>query len=121
MSRTIRFPGEPPAWDAIRAQLRRVLPDIPLRMIDDQPAFPDETPEPGWHELRVGTAAGMITIRRGPDSLTCVTWGNADPVLSTAWDRICWACAAAGGGTLDTPAGSVSADEFAASAGIATG
>ena len=50
--------------------------------------FPDETPEPGWRELRVGTAAGMITVRRGSGSLTCVIWGNADPGLLQLWNEL---------------------------------
>ena len=119
VDRTIRFPAaEPPAWDAIRDQLRRVGEDGSLRMIDGMPAFPDESPEPGWRELRVGTAAGMVTIRRGPAALSCVVWGNADDALRAAWDRVSWACAAAGQGAVETPSGSLSAADFAASAGL---
>jgi hypothetical protein len=87
-------------------------------MIDGLPAFPDETPEPGWAELRVGFPAGMVTVRRGAGSLTCVVWGNADPGLRAAWDRLCWACAAAGGGSVETPGGAVSAAEYARAAGL---
>jgi hypothetical protein len=119
LDRTIRFPtGDTPSWDAIRDQIRRVGEDPPLRMIDGLPAFPDEIPEPGWRELRIGTSAGMITLRRAAGSLTCVVWGNADAALTAAWDRLCWACAAAGGGTVETPSGFVSAAEFAASVGV---
>jgi hypothetical protein len=119
MDRTIRFPsGGIPSWDAIRDQLLRVGVAAPLRMIDGMPAFPDETPEPTWRELRVGTPAGMVTLRRGADSLSCVVWGNADAALTAAWDGVCWACAEAGHGTIDTPAGPVSAAEFAAATGL---
>src|SRR5436309_15395805 len=109
MDRTIRFAAEPPAWDAIREQLRRVGEDGALRMIDGMPAFPDETPEPGWRELRVGTAAGMVTVRRRPDSLSCVVWGSADSALTAAWHKVIWACAAASAGTVETPSGSLPA------------
>ena len=119
LDRTIRYPnGQTPSWDAIRAALHRVGEDTSLRMIDGLPAFPGETPEGGWKELRIGTAAGMVTIRRGPDVLTCVVWGNAEGHLRAAWDKLCWACAAAGGGTIDTPSGPLPADEFARSAGL---
>jgi hypothetical protein len=119
LDHTVRFPtGEAPPWGAIRNQLRRVGDDPPLRMIDGLPAFPDETPEPGWRELRLGTPAGMLTLRRAAGSLTCVVWGNADDALKAAWDRLCWACAAAGGGTVETPSGPVPAEDFAAAAGI---
>lgn len=118
LDRTVRFPAEPPAWEAIRTQLAQLREAAPLRMIDNLPAFPDEMPEQGWKELRVGFGSGMVTVRRAPNALICVIWGNADDALRAAWDRLVWACAAAGGGTVETPAGPVSADEFAASAGI---
>jgi hypothetical protein len=119
LDRAVRFPTlETPSWEAIRAQLVRVGEAVPLRMIDGQPAFPDETPDADWKELRVGTAAGMVTIRRGPGVLTCVVWGNADAALSDAWEKVIWACAAAGGGRVDSPSGPLSADEFARSAGL---
>jgi hypothetical protein len=119
MDRTIRFASvDPPSWEAVRAQLLRVGEDAALHMIDGLPALPDETPDPAWRELRVGTAAGMVTIRRRPDSLSCVVWGNADSALIAAWHKVIWACAAAGVGTVETPSGSLPAAEFAASVGL---
>jgi hypothetical protein len=116
---TIRFPtGSVPAWDAVRGQLARVGESAPLRMIDGLPAFPDESPEAGWRELRIGCAAGMVTLRRGSDTITCVVWSNADAGLLAARDRVAWACAAAGEGTIDTPDGASSAAEFARTLGI---
>ena len=117
---TIRFPaGSVPAWDAIKTQLARLGEPAPLRMIDGLPAFPDESPDNNWRELRVGAAAGMVTVRRGADSLTCVIWSNADSALLSARDRIAWACAAAGQGTVVTETGAVPADEFARQRGLA--
>jgi hypothetical protein len=111
---TILFPaGALPAWNAIKGQLARVGELAPLRMIDNMPAFPDETPEDGWRELRVGVATGMVTIRRTGDSFNCIVWGNADASLLAARDRVAWACAAAGNGTIVTPSGEVSSVEFA--------
>ena len=111
---TVRFPaGSVPAWDAIRGQLARVGEPAPLRMIDGLPAFPDESPDAGWRELRVGVASGMVTLRRSGDAITCVVWSNADAALLAGRDRVAWACAAAGDGSVVTPAGEVSADEFA--------
>lgn len=116
---TVRFPGgPPPAWDAIKDRLAEVGEPAPLRMIDGMPAFPDETPERGWRELRVGTGPGMVTIRREADALHCLIWGNADAAFLAARDRVAWACAAAGGGNVITPSGELSAAEFAAQAGI---
>jgi hypothetical protein len=116
---TIRFPaGSAPAWDAIKSQLARLGEAAPLRMIDGLPAFPDESPEGGWREVRVGFASGMVTLRRGSDSLTCVVWSSADPALLAARDRVAWACAAAGQGTVETESGAVTADEFGKQRGI---
>ena len=110
----IRFPaGSVPVWDAIKGQLAQLGEPAPLRMIDGLPAFPDETPEDTWRELRIGFPAGMVSLRRGSDSLTCVIWSNADAALLAARDRVAWACASAGQGTISTPTGEVAADEFA--------
>jgi hypothetical protein len=119
MDRTIRFAsGDTPSWEAIRDQLRRVGEDVTLRMIDGLPAFPDESPDPAWRELRLGTAAGMVTVRRRADALSCVVWINADTPLTAAWHKVIWACAAAGGGTVETPSGALPPAEFAAAVGL---
>jgi hypothetical protein len=119
LDRTIRYPTpETPSWEAVRVQLARVGEPAPLRMIDGMPAFPDEDPPADWKELRVGTTAGMVSIRRTPGALTCVVWGNADAGLSAGWSKVIWACAEAGGGTIVTPEGPVPAAEFAAQSGF---
>jgi hypothetical protein len=116
---TVRFPAGPvPAWDVIRVQLARVGESAALRLIDNLPAFPDEVPEAGWAELRIGTRAGMVALRRSGDALSCVVWSNADAALLSARDRVAWACAAAGSGTVEVPGGAVSADAFAQLSGL---
>ena len=116
---TIRFPiDETPTWDAIRHQLSRLGVNPSLRLIDGQPAFPDESPAGDWKELRIATEAGMVTIRRSPNSLTCVIWGNAGAALEAAWSAVIWACASAGNGLIDSSTGAISPDEFARSAGL---
>jgi hypothetical protein len=119
LDHTIQFPaGGVPAWKAIRAQLARIGEAAPIRMIDGMPAFPDEDPPADWRELRVGTASGMVTLRRGTDSLTCVVWSNADSELLSALDRVAWACAAAGSGLVSTPMGPLPAEKFAEHSGV---
>ena len=117
--RTVRFrAGHVPAWDAIKQRLFRVGEPGTLRMIDGLPAFPDETPEPGWNEVRVAAGGPKLTVRRGSDSLACVVWGNADAALLASWNNFVWACAAAGEGVVLTETGAMSADEFARFAGV---
>jgi hypothetical protein len=119
--RTVRFvAGGAPTWDAVRGRLGRLGVPVTVKMIDGLPAFPDEVPEPGWHDLRVGTPNGMISLRSGPDSLTCVIWGNAADALRVDWDAVCWACAAAGAGRVESADGVLTADEFASHAGLRT-
>ena len=94
--RVVSFDGSPPEWDAIRTKLAERGIAATIRMIDGLPAFPDEVPEPGWKEVRVGFAPGMVTLRRGSNRLTCLVWGNADAALLASWEALAEACAAAG-------------------------
>jgi hypothetical protein len=64
-----------------------------VRMIDGQPAFPDEQPEDGWRELRVGFAAGMVTIARDGGRWRFTVWGTDDPPLLSVLD-LCLSAAA---------------------------
>ena len=119
LDRTIRFTSaELPDWPAILVKLNELGISASLRMIDNLPAFQDEIPEPGWKELRVGFLEGMVTLRRGTNSFSCVVWGNAEGPLKRAWDALIWACAAASEGTIETPAGTQSAAEFASVSGL---
>jgi hypothetical protein len=65
------------------------------------------TPEP-----RVGTRRGMVTIRREPERVRLVTWGNADAAMLQAWNALVWAFAAAGDGLIEAPEGPQSAADF---------
>jgi hypothetical protein len=94
--RIVRFESEPPSWEAIRAELTRQGIPCQLRMIDGLPAFPDDSPESGWRELRIGFDSGMVTLRRAPQQLTCVMWGNADEALLQSCESLVAACTAAG-------------------------
>jgi hypothetical protein len=119
LDRTVRFPFDgSPTWDAIRHQLSRLGETPSIRLIDDLPAFPDETPPVDWKEIRIGTAAGMVTIRRGLGYLTCVVWGNADAALEAVWHQVIWACATAGEGMIESPEGPVTAEVFSRSVGL---
>ena len=101
--------GAVPAWQRVGDLLTRSGFPVQLRMIDGQLAFPDEQPSDAWAELRVGTPQGMITIRREPDRVRLVTWGNADATMLQAWNALAWAFAEAGGRRVD---GTLAPDEF---------
>ena len=105
-------------WPALMERMAgRGIP-MQLRMIDGLPAFPDEEPPAEWRELRAGTAAGMVTLRRTPAGASVVVWGNADPAVVTAAHALLWAVADVTGGRVETPAGCLSAAEFARSVGL---
>ena len=118
MDQTILFPGPAPSWSAISALLARHGFPVQLRMIDGELSFPDEQPPEAWRELRLGTPLGMVTVRRGADRVTLVTWGNADAGARQAWNALAWAFAAAGAGQVQSEAGTHSADEFRRSADL---
>lgn len=94
-------PDRAVTWPDLAAFLAERNYPLQLRMIDRQLAFPDEQPDESWQELRVGTPAGMVTLRREADGLRLVTWGNADDALRRAWHALAWAVAHLSGGTVD--------------------
>jgi hypothetical protein len=119
LEQTVTVPaGAALPWAALAERLAARGVPVQLRMIDGLPAFPDEQPPDDWRELRAGTAAGMVTLRRTPAGVGVVVWGNADPSLQAAANALLWAVADAGGGRVETPAGPRSADEFAREAGL---
>ena len=88
MSKSVAFSNSVPTWNRIQtASLAAGMP-LALKMIDNLPAFPDEQPEDGWKELRVGSSNGMMTLRRTGNSLDCIVWGNADGNLQADWVRL---------------------------------
>jgi hypothetical protein len=101
-----------PAWSRVAEFLASRGYPVQMRMIDGALAFPDELPGEDWRELRVGTAQGMVTLRREPDGLTLVTWGNADANLRQAWNALTWAVAHMTGGSVHMAEGEQRAEEF---------
>ena len=102
LDRKVTFPPERvPRWTDLAALLAARGVPVQVRMIDDQLALPDEEPGEAWRELRVGTPAGMVTLRREPDGIRLVTWGNADDALREAWNALAQAVAQISGGTVE--------------------
>ena len=110
---TVTLAGDgPPAWPAVRDLLARRGFMVRMRMIDGQPAFPDEEPGEGWREIRVAAADGMVTVRRDGNRVTFVMWGNAGRGVLQAANALAWAFAEAGAGTIDAPQGPLDAAAF---------
>jgi hypothetical protein len=113
MERVVMFDGgQVPSWPQIRDLLAGHSYPVQLRMIEGELAFPNEMPPESWRELRVGTPQGMVTLRRGPDRVSLVTWGNAEPPMRQAWNALTWAVAEVTGGRIISEADSWNADEF---------
>jgi hypothetical protein len=68
-------------WPAFLQAVTVAGKNLEMRMIDNMPAFPDETPEPAWKEVRVTLGNGMLTLRRSTAELSVIVWGNADLAL----------------------------------------
>jgi hypothetical protein len=114
-------PENMPAWTQFADTLAQHKCPVQLRMIDGELALPDETPPHDWKELRVGAAAGMITLRREADGVTLVVWGNADAKMRQAWNVLTWALGHLTGGVIDVAAASLSAEDFAKQADMPEG
>lgn len=102
MQQTVTFADRPiPSYPAVRDFLAQR--DFPLQMgmIDGQLAFPDELPKENWHELRLRTPQGMVTVRRDGERLVFVIWGNADAAMRQAWNTLVWAFATVGDGQIE--------------------
>jgi hypothetical protein len=113
MDQSVTFKDTPiPTWEAVSTLLSSKGYAVQMRMIDGQLAFPDEQPTDDWKELRVGTPQGMITIRREPQRLVFVTWGNADVEMQKAWNALTWAFAEVGNGVIETGHEGLSAAQF---------
>ncbi len=92
-------PPNLPAWAQFADALAQRQFPVQLRMIDGELALPDETPPHDWRELRVSTAAGMVTLRRETDGITLAIWGNADEEMKQAWNVLASVLAELTGGT----------------------
>jgi hypothetical protein len=113
MDLRVQFEGrETPTWPAVAAAMEARGWAVTMRMIDNELAFPDETPPESWRELRVGADGAMVTVRRAADGVALVAWGNADAAQRRLWHRLAWAFATAGGGVIVTEAGTKTAAEF---------
>jgi hypothetical protein len=119
MDQTVTFAGgSVPAWPAVRELLHRHGFPVQVRMIDGELAFPDEAPPDSWQELRLGTPQGMVTVRRQPQQVVLVTWGNADASLRQAWNALTWAFAEAGAGQIESPQGPLTPTAFQGTADL---
>src|SRR5947209_2189686 len=116
MDQAVTFADAIPSLNTVQELLAGRGYPVQIRMIDGELAFPDEAPPATWRELRVGTAQGMVTLRRDGQRLVFVTWGNADADMRKAWNGLTWAYAKAGAGQIHTGAAVTSADEFQARA-----
>jgi hypothetical protein len=117
MEQVVTYPSDTRAsWPAARDLLASDGFPVQLRMIDGELAFPDEMPPEDWHELRLGTPAGMVTVRREVDRLVLAVWGNADDGMVRAWNALTWAFADTGNGIIHTEHGLQTAVEYKQSA-----
>lgn len=120
MQHEVKLAGEGPAWPEVAALLAKHGAAVQMRLIDGQLAAPDDEPPPGWREIRVALAGEMVSVRREPGRVLLVAWGNANLAQRQLWNALAWAFAKPGG-AVSTPAGPVSADEFATSAEMPPG
>jgi hypothetical protein len=66
-----------------------------IAMVDNALVPPSAPPPTEWTEVRLRTAAGMVTLRRQPDGIALVVFGNADAALQAAQRQVADAVRAA--------------------------
>jgi hypothetical protein len=76
------------------AALRAGGLDCQVLMVDNQLVAPAAPAPATWQEIRLRTPAGMVTLRRRGDEVALVVFGNADPALLAARERVAAALAA---------------------------
>ncbi len=96
MSQNVNCPSGVPDWPRVSSWLAEHGLTVQMRMIDGQLAFPNEEPPANWKEIRVGSALGMVTIRRQPAGVELTIWGNADAGTQQTWNTIALAFAELG-------------------------
>ncbi len=80
-----------PVLDALAAA---GLPSA-VAMVDDALRPPAAPPPEEWWDVRLRTPAGMVTLRRRPDGVAVVVFGNADGALQAAQRAVAEAVRAA--------------------------
>jgi hypothetical protein len=73
-----------PVLDALAAA---GLPSA-VAMVDNALRPPAAPPPEEWRDVRLRTPAGMVTLRRRPDGVAVVVFGNADEPLQAAQHTI---------------------------------
>jgi hypothetical protein len=68
-------------------------PNAAIVMVDGNLVMPSAPAPAVWNEVRLKTAAGMITLRRRGDEVALVVFGNATPELLATRERIAAALA----------------------------
>jgi hypothetical protein len=96
MSQLVKCPSGVPEWPRVSSWLADYGRPVQIQMIDGQLAFPDEEPPPNWSELRIGAAAGMVTIKRRDNAVELTIWGNAESALQEASNVVALAFAELG-------------------------
>jgi len=59
-----------------------------MRLVDGEPALPDELPPENWSELRIAVADAMLTLRREAGGFRLITWENPSEALQQACEDL---------------------------------
>ena len=86
-------PGATCPLDALVATLAARGVVATVMMVDNQLCMPGAPIRADWSDARLRTAAGTVTLRRRPDGVALLVFGNADPALQEAQRQIAAALA----------------------------
>jgi hypothetical protein len=71
--------------------------EIVIVMVDGQLVSPAAAPPQRWHEVRLRSQAGMVTVMRRGEAVAVVVFGNATPELLELQRRVAAAFSITGG------------------------
>jgi hypothetical protein len=78
----------PCAAPDVNALLRDLGSTCTVMMVDGQLHAPNAPVPAGWSDVRLRTPAGMVTLKRRPDGVAVVVFGNADAGLQATQRQI---------------------------------
>lgn len=78
------------------ARLRSDGVTCQVLMVDGELRLPTLPPPVGWRDVRLRTPGGTIALKRRPDGVAVVAFGNAGPDVLAICQRVAAALAASG-------------------------
>lgn len=88
MGQEIFAPNPVPDLDAALARLAAAGVTCQVLMVDGELRLPTLPPPTEWRDVRLRTPAGTVALKRRPDGVAIVVFGNAGPDVMAICRRV---------------------------------